>query len=163
MGDGELDGAAPEDAGRPRALLDDAAPLPARDPGGRFLKGNPGRRKGSRNRMTHRLAMALLADFNCYEEENIERLRRWFFPDYVRLMSRFIPREMAQARPDFEGYTAEETARVAAAARAALGRIERGEAGLEALKAALEADPAGLPAAPPSTAARSPFPCGGGD
>jgi hypothetical protein len=127
-------------------MSDDASPL-ARDAGGRFGKGNAGRRRGSRNRMTNRLANALLDDFGAYEAETIERLRRWYFPQYVQLMGRFLPRETREARPDFGDYSAEERAKVAAAARATLERVERGEAGLDALLAVLEGDPEAIDAA----------------
>jgi hypothetical protein len=85
--------------------------------------------------------MALLEDFNGHEDENMVRLRRWFFPEYVRLMARFVPRETGPARPDFASYTPTETAQVAAAALAALKRVVNGEAGLDEVMAALERDP----------------------
>jgi hypothetical protein len=113
-----------------------------RDAAGRFGKGNPGRRRGSRNRLTNRLVQGLLDDFSSNEAENLERLRRWYFPRYVQLMARFLPRETREARPDFGDYSAEERARVAAAVRATLERVERGEAGLDALMGVLESDPA---------------------
>jgi hypothetical protein len=128
--------------------MDDGSAEFPRDASGRFGPGNPGRPRGSRNRMTNQLALALLDDFSWNEEENLKRLRRWFFPQYVQLMSRFLPRETRPARPDFADYTPEETARVTAAARAALARIERGEAGLDALMAVLERDPASLETGP---------------
>jgi hypothetical protein len=109
---------------------------------GRFAAGNPGRPKGSRNRMTNRLTLSLLEDFQGHEEENLARLRRWFFPEYVRLMSRFVPREVAAARPDFASYSAAETAAVAAAALEALKRVVCDEGSLDEVMAALERDPA---------------------
>ncbi len=129
--------------------MDGEAPMtgrarPLHDANGRFAHGNPGRRKGSRNRMTNQLALGLLDDMALNEEANIERLRRWFFPQYVQLMARFIPREAARPRPDFADYAPQETARVLAAARRALEAAERGEAGLDALLAVLEQDPAML-------------------
>ena len=117
-------------------------PKPDRDVNGRFTAGNPGRPLGSRNRMTNRLAVALLDDFTDNEAENIYKLRRWFFPQYVQLMGRFLPRETSRCRPDFADYAPAETARVVAAARETLAAIERGEAGLDDLLAALERDPA---------------------
>jgi hypothetical protein len=115
-----------------------------RDGAGRFGPGNPGRPRGSRNRRTHQLAMALLEDFHFNEEDNLNRMRQWFFADYLRLMGRLLPRRVMQVGPDFADYSAEETAMVVKAGRAALDRIERGEAGLDALLAVLEADPATL-------------------
>jgi hypothetical protein len=119
-------------------------PRPLHDASGRFARGNPGRRKGSRNRMTNQLALGLLDDFALNEAANIETMRRWYFPQYVQLMARFIPREAARPRPDFADYAPEETARVLAAARMALEAAERGEAGLDALLEVLEQDPATL-------------------
>jgi hypothetical protein len=119
-------------------------PGPAgRDSGGRFAAGNPGRPRGSRNRAASRLAGALLDDFAANELETIARLRLYYFPDYVRLLGRFLPRAGSEAlRPDFASYAPAETAAVVAAAREALAAVERGEAGLDALLAVLERDPA---------------------
>ena len=119
-------------------------PGPLHDANGRFAPGNPGRRKGSRNRMTNQLALGLLDDMALNEAANIEKMRRWYFPQYVQLMTRFIPREAVRPRPDFADYAPEETAQVLAAARRALEAAERGEAGLDALLAVLERDPATL-------------------
>jgi hypothetical protein len=116
-------------------------PQAPRNSQGRWIKGNPGRVRGSRNRITHRVVMALLDDFQCYEEENIERLRRWYFPIYVQLMARFLPRETGAGGPDFGSYSPEEMARVVAAAREAMDRIERGAGTLDDLASALEQDP----------------------
>jgi hypothetical protein len=117
-------------------------PQAPRNSQGRWIKGNPGRVKGSRNRITNRLAMALLDDFQCYEEENIERLRRRYFPIYVQLMARFLPRETGAGGPDFGSYSPDEMAKVVAAAREALERIDRGDGALDDLASALEQDPA---------------------
>jgi hypothetical protein len=125
---------------------------PLHDADGRFAKGNPGRPRGSRNRMTRQLGLGLLRDFAENEEDNIQKMRRWYFPQYVQLMTRFIPREVHTPRPDFAEYAPAETAQVLAAARAALEAVERGEAGLDALLAVLEGDPATL-GSPPDGAA----------
>jgi hypothetical protein len=94
--------------------------------------------------MTNRLAEALLDDFSTFEADNIERLRRYYFEDYVRLMARFLPRVVEPPRIDFSGYGPAETTVVAAEVRLALEAVERGEAGLDAVLAALEREPAGL-------------------
>jgi hypothetical protein len=117
---------------------------PLHDENGRFAKGNPGRRKGSRNRMSNQLALGLLDDMLVNEEANIQKMRRWFFPQYMQLMARFIPRETNRPRPDFDDYAPDETQRLLAAARGALEAVERGEAGLDRLLAVLEQDPAML-------------------
>jgi hypothetical protein len=113
--------------------------------GGRFGPGNPGRPKGSRNRMTNQLAMALLDDFWRNEEAIIEKARRWFFPQYVQLISRFLPRETQAPAPDFASYSPQERAALVQAARGALAQIERGEAELDDLLAVLQHDPATVP------------------
>jgi len=95
-------------------MMADGALTPPRDAGGRFGKGNPGRRRGSRNRLTNRLALGLLDDFSSNEAENLARLRRFYFPQYVQLMARFLPRETREARPDFGDYSAEKRAKVGA-------------------------------------------------
>jgi hypothetical protein len=117
------------------------------DANGKFARGNPGRPRGSRNRLTNQLALALLDDFSLFEADNIERLRRHYFEDYVRLMARFLPRVVEAPRIDFSGYGPAETAAVATEVRLALEAVERGEAGLDAVLAALEREPA--MAAPP--------------
>ena len=140
-------------------MMADGALTPPRDAGGRFGKGNPGRRRGSRNRLTNRLALGLLDDFSSNEAENLARLRRFYFPQYVQLMARFLPRETREARPDFGDYSAEERAKVAAAMRATLELVERGDAGLDTLMGVLESDPAiasGEPTAEPVEIYRTP-------
>jgi hypothetical protein len=127
-------------------------PGPLHDANGRFARGNPGRRKGSRNRMTNQLALGLLDDMTLNEAANIEKMRRWYFPQYVQLMARFIPREAHRPRPDFADYALEERARVLAAARRALEAAEHGEAGLDALLTVLEQDPATLEPPPAESA-----------
>ena len=133
--------------------MDGDAPMkaprgPLHDANGRFAPGNPGRPKGSRNRMTRQLALSALQAFAVNQEEDMARLRRWFFPQYMQLMTRFIPREPHAPRPDLDDYAPAETALVLAAARAALEAVERGEAGLDALLAVLESDPTTLEPAP---------------
>lgn len=108
-----------------------------RDALGRFAAGNPGRVRGSRNRVAGQVVAAVLDDFRRNEEENFRRLRRWFFPDYIRMVSRLLPR----AEPDTDRFDAAEAARVLGAVRAAIERVERGEGTLEELRAALAADP----------------------
>jgi hypothetical protein len=129
------------DAEELQRLAKDAEAEGARDALGRWVKGNPGRRKGSRNRLTNELAMSLLDDFHCYQDDNLKRLRRWFFPQYIQLMARFVPRETGSPRPDFASYAPAETALVAARVRAALDRVDAGGSGLDEVLAALEHDP----------------------
>lgn len=108
---------------------------------GRFGPGNPGRPRGSRNRMTNEVVMVLLDDFWRNEADVIAKARRWFLPDYLRFLARFLPRETRPAGPDLASYGPAEQAALVAAAKAALAAIERGEAGLDDLMAVLERAP----------------------
>ena len=64
-----------------------------RDALGRFAPGNPGRRLGSRNRVSVRVARTLLRDFEANQVELLVRLRRWHLPQYVQVISRLLPRD----------------------------------------------------------------------
>ena len=109
----------------------------ARDARGRFAPGNPGRPFGTRNRVSRRVARALLADFEANQATLLPRLRRWFLPQYLHAVSRLLPRDGKADGPELEALDATEVARLVADARAALDRIEAGEAGLGELEAAL--------------------------
>jgi len=66
-------------------------PAPARLANGRFGPGNPGRRPGSRNKLTQRLVTAILADFERNRETVLRRLRDDHAVAYARLVARFLP------------------------------------------------------------------------
>ena len=55
-------------------------PVTPRDPGGRFSAGNPGRRVGSRNRVSKRVALAILDDFEANQGDLLARTRRCWEP-----------------------------------------------------------------------------------
>lgn len=63
-----------------------------RDARGRFARGNPGRPFGTRNRVSARVARAILADFEANQTETLVRMRRWFLPQYAALVARLLPR-----------------------------------------------------------------------
>ncbi len=63
-----------------------------RDARGRFAAGNPGRPFGTRNRVSARVARAILADFEEHQVELLVRMRRWFLPQYAAMVSRLLPR-----------------------------------------------------------------------
>lgn len=73
---------------------------PARYANGRFGPGNPGRRAGSRNRISQRLVTAILADFERNREAVFQRLREDHAAAYVRLVARFLPANDAAEEPD---------------------------------------------------------------
>src|SRR5271154_3247459 len=102
---------------------DVAAP---RDAGGRFAAGNPGRRLGSRNRVSKRVALALLGDFETNQGELLVRMRRWFLPEYLQLIKRLLPRPSEDDGLDLETLERDEALAVVAALRAAADRYEAG-------------------------------------
>jgi len=71
-----------------------------RDARGRFAPGNPGRPFGTRNRVSARVARAILADFEANQTETLVRMRRWFLPQYAALVARLLPRDGEGAPPD---------------------------------------------------------------
>ena len=118
--------------------MDDASSLRhARHVDGRFGPGNPGRPRGSRNRISGRIALGLLQHYAQHEAEILDRLRRHFFADYMRLIGRMLPRNAGPETPDVEAMSPEDVARVTRAVRRALNRVETGEGALADVEAAL--------------------------
>jgi hypothetical protein len=115
----------------------DEAPV-VRDGRGRFVAGNPGRPFGSRNRVSKRVARAILRDFEAEQHELLPRLRKWFLPQYVSLVARLLPRVNESGDGvDLDAEGEVETASMVAALRAALDRVEAGEASLADLESAM--------------------------
>ena len=109
-----------------------------RDENGRFLPGNPGRAFGSRNRISKRIARSILLNFEADQEATLEKLKRWYVPQYVALLARLLPRVSEGAESaELDAPGDADTARVISEARAVLDRIEAGEATLAELEAAL--------------------------
>ena len=75
---------------------------PARRADGRFGPGNPGRRRGSQNRMSQRIALGLLRHYAEHEAEILERLKRGHFKDYMRLIGQMLPRDPDVDAPDLD-------------------------------------------------------------
>jgi|HubBroStandDraft_5_1064220.scaffolds.fasta_scaffold122547_3 hypothetical protein len=73
----------------------DSPPDHGRDALGRFAAGNPGRRAGSRNKVSARVVRTLLRDFEANQVELLVRLRRWHLPQYAQMISRLLPRDGA--------------------------------------------------------------------
>ena len=118
--------------------MDDSGQLPAvRDAHGRFAAGNPGRPFGSRNRASKRVARTILRDFEANQESVLPRLRRWFLPQYVQLISRLLPRQTEDGGAELETLSEVELAGLLVAMRGALDRIEAGEGSIADLESAL--------------------------
>lgn len=114
---------------------------PARYPNGQLGPGNPGKPRGARNRVQHRVAMRILTHFDAKGDDFLDKLSRWFAPDYLRLVGRLLPRGEGLG-PELEALDRAETAAIVAAVRATLANIEAGEASLADLEAALAGPPA---------------------
>jgi len=65
-------------------------PRLVRDWHGRFATGGTGRPAGARNKVSRRVAQAILADFEANQHEVLPRLRQWFLPQYVSLIARLV-------------------------------------------------------------------------
>ncbi len=112
-------------------------PAPWRDANGRFTPGNRGRPFGARNRVSKRVTLAILRDFETHQDEVLAKLRRWFIPQYVQMVSRLLPRPVDGGGAELDSLDETEVTRLLADARAALDRIEAGGGSLEDLEAAL--------------------------
>ena len=93
---------------------------PARYANGRFGPGNPGRRAGARNLVSHRAAMAILEDFELHQGEVLELLRRGYTPAYFAILTRLLDRGLQVETPVFDDYSQAELAQTANLARRAL-------------------------------------------
>ncbi len=93
---------------------------PARHANGRFGPGNPGRRAGARNRVSHRAAMAILDDFEMHKVDVLKRLRTYHAPAYFAILNRFLDRELKVETPIVDDYDDVELARIVGLARSAL-------------------------------------------
>ena len=117
---------------------------PWREASGRFGSGNPGRPFGSRNRLSKRVARAILRDFESHQDELLERLRRWFVPQYVQLVSRLLPKQMEVGGVELDSLDEADVLRLIGDARAALDAIEAGGGSLADLEAALLGERSGV-------------------
>lgn len=116
----------------------DETPAPrGRLANGRFGAGNPGRPVGAPNKVSRRVALAVLSDFEANQAETFKILRRWHLRTYVQLVGRLLPRRAEMETLALDDYGEEELAGVIQAARAALDRIEAGRGTMSDLEAAL--------------------------
>jgi hypothetical protein len=116
-------------------MINDSAPR--RDEYGRFARGNPGRRFGSRNRMSQRVALGLLRHYARNEDEILARLMRGHFDQFMRMIGRLLPQDPDVDWPGYEDASPDDVAVTARAVRAALERIEAGRGSLADIEDAL--------------------------
>jgi len=112
-------------------------PTSARHANGRFGPGNPGRRAGARNRLSHRAAMAILEDFELHRDEVLQHLRRGYTPAYFAVLVRLLDRQLQVETPAFDDYSEAELAQTARLARQALTVNEDPRAALLELEGVL--------------------------
>jgi hypothetical protein len=113
-----------------------AVPSPTRHANGRFGAGNPGRPRGARNRVSQRVALAILEDFEAHQEQVIPRLREFNIGLYLRLVSRLLPSSLEVGFADY-GLSDDDLADKIEDLRLALDFVERGDGTLLDLEAVL--------------------------
>jgi len=105
--------------------MPDSTPSPSfRQANGRFGPGNPGRRAGARGRVSHRVAMAILEDFELHKEEVLGLLRRSYTPAYFAVLLRLLDRQLQVDTPNYSDLTDTQAAGVVTLARTALASAE---------------------------------------
>lgn len=67
---------------------------PARAPDGTFAKGNPGRPKGSRNKLGEAFLSDMLADWEEHGKQAIATVREERPQDYVKVVASILPRDL---------------------------------------------------------------------
>ncbi len=73
-----------------------------RDANGRFLPGYGGRPRGARNWMSRRIALGVLRHYEEHEAEILERLRRKYTPEFMRLVGKVAeigPEDVLEVEP----------------------------------------------------------------
>ena len=91
-----------------------------------FQPGNPGRPKGSRNKLGEAFIAALHDDFQEHGVEAIEIVRATEPAQYLKVIAAIVPKELNIKHDAFDGVTDEQIAALVAAARSALGIAESG-------------------------------------
>lgn len=82
--------------------MTDTSPPAERDARGRFGPGNPGRRAGARNRMSHRVVMEILEDFESNRDQMLYRLRQHHSAAYFAVLVRLLDRQLQIDAVPFE-------------------------------------------------------------
>jgi hypothetical protein len=122
-------------------MTDSPSPASGRLANGRFAPGHPGgRRVGSRNRASHKMVMAVLADFEAHKADVLHRLRSSYSPAYFNTLARLTPPMLVETGPDFEDYSDEQAAKLVTRARQVLAVEENPRKALVALETVLAND-----------------------
>lgn len=97
-----------------------------------FAAGNPGRPKGSRNKLGEAFVQALHDSFQEHGPETIEKVRVEKPHEYLKVVASLLPKQIEVKESAFDGVSDEELAALVAAARSALGVADEGPSGAEA-------------------------------
>lgn len=87
----------------------------------RFQVGNPGRPKGSRNKLGEAFIAALHDDFVEHGVQVIETVRLCKPDQYLKVVASILPKELNIKSDAFDGISDEQLAAIVAAATSALG------------------------------------------
>jgi hypothetical protein len=96
--------------------------------GVRFLPGNPGRPKGSRNKLNEDFLYALQQSFQAQGPSVIETVIRERPHEYLKIIASILPKQIEIKENAFDGFSDEQLAALVYAARNALGFAESGGA-----------------------------------
>lgn len=120
-----------------RLSMSDSSVHPGRQSNGRFASGNPGRRLGARNRVSHRAAMAILADFEAFKLPVLDRLRTNHAPAYFAILTRLLDKQLQVEASQFADYSDAEIARIFSRVRSVINEACNAREGLIELEEAL--------------------------
>lgn len=87
----------------------------------RFAPGNPGRPKGSRNKLGEAFIAAMHDDFVQHGPQVIETVRIEKPDQYLKVVASILPKELNIKTDAFDGLSDEQLAALVVAARSALG------------------------------------------
>lgn len=97
--------------------------------GRRFQPGNPGRPKGSRNKLGEAFVQALHDDFQQHGVKTIETVRTERPHEYLKVVASLLPKQVEIKEDAFGDLTDDQLAAIIAAVGATLGVSSEGESG----------------------------------
>jgi hypothetical protein len=103
-------------------------PFSDANPGNRFAPGNPGRPKGSRNKLGENFIQALHDNFQENGPATIETVRVERPHEYLKVIASLLPKQVEIKETAFDDISDDELAALIAAARSALGVSPEGGA-----------------------------------
>lgn len=94
--------------------------------GRRFQPGNPGRPKGSRNRLGEAFIQALANDFDEHGVAAIATVRKDRPHEYLKVVASLLPKQVEIRESAFDGISDDELSALIVAAQSALGVVGQG-------------------------------------